>query len=533
MSKCFEKRGMKFCSGACDGRCHYKSLYGRTTKEEEKLLSMKDLRALNEKFISEDLHLRLSRIKDICELNSRIEMRHIGSGRVKVAGGFAQTGSIVVNMIKQQTVQTQYIARSDDYVSRDIGDGLGRSYSNYGFDIGISYCSCVICEALLEIPDERVCENKKKGNSSLELIKDCYFLCSGTIESVLSDLGVMNNSLVSSKVEKGLISRKAIYDGSDHIGRRLLSKEMGFFYSGDLRLLGGSGPPVEFEVGQNDNRKHESSLSKFDRGGRPGELGDSIVQLFNLGDDYFKVSELNYVFRKGEECLTEVCSLGSLFLQGYVINPGIRNTFNVLFRDSRDFVYYRFNKLRFEYRPLYTEEDFDIALGAVFDCSLIDFEKITFGDLLKIKGVQHGRSINKLNFDFLEIFGDNDDYTVYKFVKKNGQYISFDCDDMGIFFFAVSGHDVTSVVGSLWVVYEVEFLDNCNSEEISGSSGAFVEDLSLPVTVPVCVVCEVRFRSLLFRPCSHYVICSGCYGKIRDCPVCHLKIDKVFPVYIQ
>jgi len=308
---------------------------------------------------------------------------------------------------------------------------------------------------------------------------------------------------------------------------------MGFFYSGDLRLLGGSGPPVEFEVGQNDNRKHGSSLNEFDRGGRPGELRDSIVQLFNLGDDYFKVSELNYVFRKGEECLTEVCSLGSLFLQGYVINPGIRNTFNVLFRDSRDFVYYRFNKLRFEYRPLYTEEDFDIALGAIFDCSLVDLEKVTFGDLLKIKGVQHGRSINKLNFDFLEIFGDNDDYAVYKFIKKNGQYISFDCDDMGIFFFAVSGYDVTSVVGSLWVVYEVEFLDNCNSEEISGGSGAFVEDLSLPVTVPVCVVCEVRFRSLLFRPCSHYVICSGCYGKVRDCPVCHLKIDKVFPVYIQ
>jgi len=134
---------------------------------------------------------------------------------------------------------------------------------------------------------------------------------------------------------------------------------------------------------------------------------------------------------------------------------------------------------------------------------------------------------------FLGGFSDSNDYTVYKFVKKNNQYVSFDCDDMGIFFFAVSGRDVTSVVGSLWVVYEVEFLDNCNCEEIDGSSGVLVEDLGLPVTVPVCVVCEVKLRSLLFRPCSHYVICSGCYGKIRDCPVCHLKIERIFPVFIQ
>jgi len=533
MSKCFEKRGMKFCSGACDGRCHYKSLYGRTTKEEEKMLSMKDLRALNEKFISEDLALRLSTVKDICESISRIEMRHTNTDKVKVAGGFVSTGSMVVNMIKQQTVQTHYIPKKD-YVFGDIGDGLGISYSGYGFDKGVGQCCCFVCEALLEVVREEIFEVKGCEESTLELVKDCHFFCSGTLEAILTDLGVVTHlSLDGDEIEKGLISKEVVYDGSSHEERRLLSREMGYFVQSDLRLLGGSGPPEEFEVDQIKDRKYGNNQIGSGGGDGPNKLSDSIIQLFNLSDDYFKLTELNYVFRRGEECLSEICSLGSLFLQGYVINPGIRNTFNVLFRDSRDFVYYRFNKLRFEYRPLYTEEDFDIALGAVFDCSLIDLEKVTFSDLLKIEGVQCGRSVNKLSFDFLSVSGNYNDYTVYKFVKKNNQYVSFDCDDMGIFFFAVSGHDVTSVVGSLWVVYEIEFLDNCNCEEIGVGNDVLVENLSPPVTVPVCVVCEVKLRSLLFRPCSHYVICSGCYGKIRDCPVCHLKIERIFPVFIQ
>jgi len=368
------------------------------------MLSMKDLRALNEKFISEDLALRLSTIKDICELNNRIEMRRISVDRVKVAGGFFQTGSMAVNMIKQQTVQTHYISRKD-YVSGDIGDGLGRSYSDYGFDTGVGQCCCLVCEALLEIPQEKVCRDKGCEESLLDLVEGCHFFCVGTLEVVLKDLGIVINSSDSREVEKQKISKEVVYDGSSHERKRLLSKEMGYFFHGELRLLGGSGPPVEFEVDQNNKgRRHGNGQTGFNGGDKSDKLSDSIIQLFNLSDDYFKLTELNYVFRKGEECLSEISSLGSLFLQGYVINPGIRNTFNVLFRDSRDFVYYRFNKLRFEYRPLYTEEDIDIALGAVFDCSSIDFEKITFGDLLKLEGVQCGRSVNKLSFDFFGWF---------------------------------------------------------------------------------------------------------------------------------
>jgi len=141
------------------------------------MLSMKDLRALNEKFISEDLALRLSTIKDICELNNRIEMRRISVDRVKVAGGFFQTGSMAVNMIKQQTVQTHYISRKD-YVSGNIGDGLGRSYSDYGFDTGVGQCCCLVCEALLEIPQEEICKNKGCEESLLDLVEGChFFLC--------------------------------------------------------------------------------------------------------------------------------------------------------------------------------------------------------------------------------------------------------------------------------------------------------------------------------------------------------------------
>jgi hypothetical protein len=45
-----------------------------------------------------------------------------------------------------------------------------------------------------------------------------------------------------------------------------------------------------------------------------------------------------------------------------------------------------------------------------------------------------------------------------------------------------------------------------------------------------CIVCYTAARSVIFKPCKHYGLCTGCYKRIgeqKSCPLCKERIEGI------
>jgi hypothetical protein len=48
-----------------------------------------------------------------------------------------------------------------------------------------------------------------------------------------------------------------------------------------------------------------------------------------------------------------------------------------------------------------------------------------------------------------------------------------------------------------------------------------------------CVICMVRKRDALLRPCGHLVLCALCANTITTCPMCRAPIDSRVRVFMS
>lgn len=42
-----------------------------------------------------------------------------------------------------------------------------------------------------------------------------------------------------------------------------------------------------------------------------------------------------------------------------------------------------------------------------------------------------------------------------------------------------------------------------------------------------CVVCLCEPKSTVLLPCRHFVVCSTCFARLQQCPVCRARIASV------
>ena len=49
---------------------------------------------------------------------------------------------------------------------------------------------------------------------------------------------------------------------------------------------------------------------------------------------------------------------------------------------------------------------------------------------------------------------------------------------------------------------------------------------------PVCSVCMDSPTNTVFTPCGHACVCKKCSRPLKQCPLCRVKIDKTFHLYL-
>ena len=53
---------------------------------------------------------------------------------------------------------------------------------------------------------------------------------------------------------------------------------------------------------------------------------------------------------------------------------------------------------------------------------------------------------------------------------------------------------------------------------------ALLEEIQKLREEKLCKICMDKERELTFRPCGHFVCCSGCTHSLQHCPLCRTKI---------
>lgn len=70
-------------------------------------------------------------------------------------------------------------------------------------------------------------------------------------------------------------------------------------------------------------------------------------------------------------------------------------------------------------------------------------------------------------------------------------------------------------------------------DEAEDAESAYVDPDRLELTGPSCRICWRRSATVLALPCRHLILCKGCDGSVRVCPLCFTSKSSSVEVFFS
>ena len=166
----------------------------------------------------------------------------------------------------------------------------------------------------------------------------------------------------------------------------------------------------------------------------------------------------NFVVLRHREYIADIFGTTNFTVQSFPINPGVSSTFPWLSGVASNYEQYFFTGMIFEYKSLSADYTNAPAMGTVIMATSYNAQNFAFPDKRTMQNYEYANSNLPSNTFIHPIECARDLNPVSELYTRSGSFPS-GADprlyDLGNFQIATVGNPVTTVMGELWVTYEV------------------------------------------------------------------------------